>query len=227
MSERARYLPLAGYTSMPWRNGAGTTREIVREPAQAETFAWRLSLATVAVSGPFSSYRGYQRAVALIEGRGFRLDIKDAPAQVLATRGAHALFPGAAETGCALIDGACTDLSLMVREPGGINAVTRLQIGAQQTLPSACDTIQALFVLHGAIECRALVPSQPGCEAAAHAYKLNFNDTLVIHGGAGSWCLRQVSRDIAELLVIAFTPTVGKSNGSEISGAFAGAPANT
>jgi environmental stress-induced protein Ves len=206
MSEPARYLPRHGYTAMPWRNGAGTTREIAREPALAEIFAWRLSLATVAVSGPFSSYPGYQRVVALIGGRGFRLDIQEAPAQLLATRGEHAVFSGAAATRCELIDGPCTDLSLMVREPGGVRALTRLQIGAEQTLSSSAETIQALFVLHGAIECRALAPSQARCEPRAAAYALDFNDTLVIGGGTNSWSVRQASGDIAELLVIAFTP---------------------
>jgi len=31
MIERARYLPREAYTSMPWRNGTGVTREIVRD----------------------------------------------------------------------------------------------------------------------------------------------------------------------------------------------------
>jgi uncharacterized protein len=206
MIERARYLPRAGYTSMPWRNGTGVTREIVREPAQGETFAWRLSLATMGASGPFSSYPGYERAVALVDGRGFRLNVKDTRTQVLSARGEHALFPGGADTGCELLDGPCTDLSLMVRAPGRINAVARLRIGGERTVPATSGTLHALFVLHGAIECRALEPSLPGFAPAANPQTLDFNDTLLIQGRADFWSLRQASSDTAELLVIEFTP---------------------
>jgi uncharacterized protein len=227
MSERTRYLPRQGYTSMPWRNGAGTTREIAREPAQAETFIWRLSLATVAVSGPFSSYRGYERAVALVEGCGFRLDIEDARTRVLATRGEYALFPGAAQTRCELIDGPCTDLSLMVREPGSIGAVARMHIGADEILPASSGMMRALFVLHGAVACRALQPSLPRCEPDAPALQLGLHDTLIIDGGADSWFLRKLSSNIAELLVIAFSPFVEHRDLPDSSGARVGAPANT
>src|SRR5665213_802608 len=89
MVEQVWYLPRDGYISMPWRNGAGVTHEIMRVPAQGEPFSWRLSLATVASNGPFSAYPGYQRAVALVDGAGFRLDIKNARAQELRARGAN------------------------------------------------------------------------------------------------------------------------------------------
>jgi environmental stress-induced protein Ves len=220
MTEAVRHLPCESYTSMPWRNGAGTTREIVREPMHAEGFAWRLSLATVAASGPFSSYPGYQRAVALIEGRGFRLDIKDVGTQVLAARGEHVLFSGAAEARCELLGGACTDLSLMVREPGGISAVTRLHIGADQTLPTHAGALQVLFVLHGAIECRAPAAlPEPGL--ATRPYRLNTNDTLLIRGSAERWSLRQTSADSAELLAITFRPATPEMDKSEALGTHA------
>lgn len=227
MIERARYLPRDGYTSMPWRNGAGTTREIAREPTQGGIFAWRLSLASLEVSGPFSSYPGYQRAVALVAGHGFRLNIKDTRTQVLAAPGAHALFAGAAESACELLDGPCTDLSLMVREPGRIDAVTRLRIGAEQTVRAAARTIQALFVLQGKIECRAHEPSLPGCASALQPYTLDVNDTLVIHGRGDSWFLRQASSAGAELLVLAFAVPSDTTAVAVTSGARAGAPPNT
>jgi environmental stress-induced protein Ves len=229
MLESTVYLPRAGYTCMPWRNGAGVTHEIVREPAQADAFAWRLSLATIGTSGPFSSYPGYERAVALVEGRGFRLDIldvKDARAQVLAARGDHALFPGAAATGCELLDGPCTDLSLMVRKPGRINTVTPHRIGGELRVSPGCGTLQILFVLRGAIECRALEPSLPGSAPAAAAHTLNLNDTFLIHGHAHFWSLRQASSDTAELLLIDFAPEGGTPQRSGTSAARAGAAAN-
>jgi len=226
MLERARYFAHAGYTSMPWRNGAGTTQEIARAPAQAEPFVWRLSLASLRAGGAFSSYPGYQRAVVLVEGHGFRLDIKDARAQILCARGEHALFAGAAQTHCDLLDGPCTDLSLMVREPGAINAIARLSIDGTQALRISSGMLHALFVLRGAIECRALVPSMPECAPAAHQYALHSNDTLVIRGFGDSWSLRQASSEIAELMAIAFTPPGGTTDIAGVSCAPAGVAAN-
>lgn len=227
MIEQARYLPRAGYTLMPWRNGAGVTQEIAREPAHGEAFAWRLSLATIGASGPFSSYPGYERVVALVDGRGIRLIIKGAAAQVLAARGEHAVFDGGAATDCELLDGACTDLSLMVREPGRINAVTRYRIGGELAMPAAGDTLQALFVLHGAIECRLRGPAAPGGAPAAHPHTLSFNDTLLIHGRGDLWSLAQVSNDTAELLVIAFAVASAATIVAGPSAARAGAATNT
>src|ERR1700722_4668538 len=120
------HLPLERYRSMPWRNGMGVTREIARDPATGEDFRWRLSLATVASSGPFSSYAGYRRSVTLIEGKGFELRVGSQDPLVLDRVGATALFPGDAAARCTLINGPSTDMSLMVRLPGSILSVVRI-----------------------------------------------------------------------------------------------------
>jgi environmental stress-induced protein Ves len=203
MIEHARYFPCAGYTSMPWRNGAGMTREIVRAPAQGERFAWRLSLASLQVSGPFSSYAGYQRCVALVDGRGFVLHVAGTGAKKLSARGEHALFAGAAEARCELLEGACTDLSLMVHDPGTIDSVTRLDIHAEQSVAIHEGKLQALFALHGAIQCRPLGPPIPAT-SHGHPFKLNVHDTLLIHGRGYPWSISLTTGAIAELLLISF-----------------------
>jgi hypothetical protein len=188
---------------MPWRNGAGITHEIAREPAHGESFAWRLSLASLQTSGPFSVYTGYERCVALVDGRGFRLHVAGAGTKILAARGEHALFAGAADARCELLDGPCTDLSLMVHEPGMIDGVTRLLISAEQSVDVPAGKQQALFVLHGAITCRPLGPGVPDA-ANGDAFKLNVNDTLLMHGSAHSWSIDRMTNDAPEVLVIAF-----------------------
>jgi len=75
------------------RNGGGVTLEIAREPATGSEFLWRLSLATVAASGPFSMYAGYQRSVTLIGGAGFRLAVDTRDPVVLDSIGAACCFP--------------------------------------------------------------------------------------------------------------------------------------
>ena len=203
MLEHAWYFPRERYTLMPWRNGAGTTREIVREPAHTEPFDWRLSLATIEASGAFSSYPGYLRVVALVDGHGFRLDIKDARSHLLRKRGEHVLFAGAAQAACELLDGPCTELSLMVREPGAIEEVAYLQVDAEQRLHIACGMLQVLFVTHGAISCLA-APSTTGCERGS--YPLHLNDTLVVRGDDSGWSLRRTASEPAQLMAITFSP---------------------
>ena len=43
----------SNYVTVPWKNGGGLTREILKVPADADAFDWRLSLATIAAPGPF------------------------------------------------------------------------------------------------------------------------------------------------------------------------------
>lgn len=198
---------------MPWRNGAGVTREIVRVPAQGESFDWRLSLATLQASGPFSAYSGYHRAVALVDGRGFRLSVAGAAARELTERGDHALFPGAAQTCCETLDGPCTDLSLMVREPGKIHTVTRVGITAEHRMSVSDGRIQVIFVLAGAIECRATESLVDAAKLHGRPYTLNVNDTLLIHGRGNAWSMRPAAGDAAEALLITFTaPDLKKRN---------------
>jgi len=206
MVEQVWYLPRDGYISMPWRNGAGVTHEIMRVPAQGEPFSWRLSLATVASNGPFSAYPGYQRAVALVDGAGFRLDIKNARAQELRARGANGLFAGAAETDCALVNGPCRDLSLMVREPGEIAAVTHLHIRDDVTVTAPPGMLQMLFVLNGQVVCRKLQTSSARTQAPSAAYTLNLHDTLIIQGAQISWSVSEPVRAASEILAMSFAP---------------------
>src|SRR5512137_1377259 len=63
---------------MPWKSGGGVTTEMAIAPegaTLAETFAWRLSSASVETSGPFSRFPGYLRDLALLDGAGFTLSI--------------------------------------------------------------------------------------------------------------------------------------------------------
>lgn len=58
-----------------WKNGGGVTVELARWPAHAslDEFDWRVSIAKVASSGPFSVFPGVDRIITLLEGEGFAL----------------------------------------------------------------------------------------------------------------------------------------------------------
>ena len=104
----------------PWKNGGGTTQEVVCFPPGAglDDFDWRVSIATIAMGGPFSVFRGVDRTIMLLEGDGVRLQSADfdhaldVPHQPFA-------FDGDAAVACSLLGGLSTDFNLMVRRARG------------------------------------------------------------------------------------------------------------
>jgi environmental stress-induced protein Ves len=56
---------------MPWRNGGGTTTELVVD--SPDRFCFRASIADVKTSGPFSRFEGYDRHIMIVEGEGMTL----------------------------------------------------------------------------------------------------------------------------------------------------------
>jgi uncharacterized protein len=97
----------------PWRNGGGVTRELVVWPHGAD-WTWRMSVAEVGQSGPFSSFQGVDRWFAVLAGSGVQLMVDKQPHH-LTTADAPFFFDGAASTHCQLTDGATLDFNLMVQ----------------------------------------------------------------------------------------------------------------
>jgi environmental stress-induced protein Ves len=60
--------PLA-YRVKPWKNGGGTTTEIAVHPEGAgwDDFHWRVGIAEIRQSGPFSSFPGIDRSIMLFD----------------------------------------------------------------------------------------------------------------------------------------------------------------
>ncbi len=73
MSAPIKHLKPADYRVMPWKNGSGSTTEIAVEPASGDAFVWRVSMADLKQSGPFSLFPGIDRVITPIEGPAFRL----------------------------------------------------------------------------------------------------------------------------------------------------------
>jgi environmental stress-induced protein Ves len=142
----------ASLLAVPWKNGGGLTREILREPITGR-FRWRLSMAEVASSGPFSDFSGYRRVMTLLEGHGVRLRI-DGEARALRAVGEIIEFSGAARTDCELIDGPCVDLNLMVDESLPAPAIQMMgsaALSAGFTLRAPPAGGRLLVVLEGGI----------------------------------------------------------------------------
>lgn len=101
-----------------WKNGGGSTREIACWPPGAGLgdFEWRLSIATIAASGPFSVFPGIERTIMLLAGDGVRLHSADGTLDHrLATLHRPFAFSGDVALACTLLGGASSDFNVMAR----------------------------------------------------------------------------------------------------------------
>ena len=64
---------------VPWKNGGGTTTELAQGPVKAsgQDWSWRISIANVEQSGPFSIFAGIDRISCVVDGDGMDLSYED------------------------------------------------------------------------------------------------------------------------------------------------------
>jgi uncharacterized protein len=141
-----RILRKSSFTPKPWKNGGGVTHEALRVPAQGESFAWRVSVAQIETSGPFSDFAGYHRHMVLLKGAGLELKFADGGTQELKRSGDLAQFDGAPAPQCRLFGGACVDLNLMVAKAQRAAAGVEWLAGGRGTKASATPVESTLIV---------------------------------------------------------------------------------
>lgn len=102
--------------AVAWKNGGGTTREVMVFPQDAtmETFVWRISMADVTQPGPFSSFPGITRTLAVVSGC-LELDFQGGATHRLGPSDPVIVFPGDAKVSGAPIGGPVLDLNVMAR----------------------------------------------------------------------------------------------------------------
>lgn len=102
----------------PWRNGGGSTRELLAWPAAAPHWRLRVSVAEIDRDGPFSPFPGVERRFAVLRGEGVRLDLPGGWVTVTPADDAVA-FDGEDAPACELLEGPTLDLNLMVQRGAG------------------------------------------------------------------------------------------------------------
>lgn len=125
--ETLQTVRLADVPPEPWRNGGGTTQELLAWP---DRHAWRLrlSVARIERGGPFSAYPGVSRDFAVLAGAGVRLGWGDR-ATVLTAASEVFSFDGGEPPQCELLDGATVDLNLMTQQGAGTGGLRRAVAG--------------------------------------------------------------------------------------------------
>ncbi len=128
-----RILSPAEYRVMPWRNGAGTTTEVAVEPPGARmanaAFHWRLSIADVTASGPFSLFPGYERTILLLEGQGMTL-LRPEGGDDLTRPLQPKTFPGEWQVTGTLLSGPVRDLNFIAARRRITSRVEVIEINA-------------------------------------------------------------------------------------------------
>lgn len=98
-----------------WKNDGGWTTELARDPAGADDFRWRASIAEIESDGPFSVFPGVERDLILLDGEGIELDVDGAAPKRLTQRFERVRFAGEARVDCRLIAGPTRDFNVMAR----------------------------------------------------------------------------------------------------------------
>jgi uncharacterized protein len=153
------------YTTVPWKNGGGLTREILKAPLDAPSFDWRLSLATIESPGPFSAFEGCDRTLVLVRGAGVELDFGSHGRATLRAPGQLVAFDGAWETSCTLIDGPSSDLNLIVARARAQAQAHMLRVTTPELIHTAAWEETLVCCISGS----AQIENAPGIVAALSA----------------------------------------------------------
>jgi hypothetical protein len=137
----------------PWRNGGGTTRELLAWPHK-DDWRVRVSVAEIAKSGPFSAYAGVTRWFAVLAGDGVRLN-----GQRVDTASPPLRFDGADAMDCELLQGPTDDFNLMLR--GGKGSLRR--VTGRNEIACAKGSLVGIYsheheVVFMAVEVRITIP---------------------------------------------------------------------
>ena len=143
-------IPFAGLSALPWKNGGGSTTTIAVGPPEAnlENFEWRVSLATIAEDGPFSSFPGVDRTLALVDGHGMTLDIDGSERVILCESGPVLAFDGESQVVAKLNRGPTTDFNVMTRSDCCYHQFGRRRLSGKSTFVARAD-LTVLFLAEG------------------------------------------------------------------------------
>jgi environmental stress-induced protein Ves len=174
---RIKIVRRASFTATPWKNGGGITHEAIRVPPTGDVFLWRVSVAQIDSSGPFSDFSGYDRKMVLLQGRGIALEFGSGDKCALRNMGDWVEFDGAMSTRCELLDGPCVARIERLSEATRVAAIhgeTTLIFGILDSLSldSSAGESARLEPWDLAIltDCSALLSRlAPGVESAASA----------------------------------------------------------
>ena len=148
-----RVLRASGHKRMPWKNGGGETTEIAVFPEGTglDDFDWRVSMARVEGSGPFSNFPGIDRTLSILEGSGIVLEVEGQARKQLLIGSAPYSFPADIATSAALVGGTVVDFNVMSRRGKVEHTVERMRAGYS----SPAGTVRLVLCSSGSVAIRS------------------------------------------------------------------------
>ena len=185
-----RILRSADYPTRPWKNGGGTTHDIVVSPpgASLDDFDFRLSLAHVERDGPFSRFDGVDRTLVLLSGA---MTLHEQDRRIDLVRGEPVAFEGERAIEATLAGGPTLDFNVMTRRARAQHTVRREIFDARTNIASPQGGTIILFALDSGL-------SVDGELLAVH-------DTAVISAQSAAIV---ASAETASALVVEIRPNV-------------------
>lgn len=140
---------------MRWKNGLGSTTEIARWPGDdGPDFTWRVSVASVDCSGPFSLFPGYDRILIPLDG-GMTLDTEGVRTSIRPLS-PHA-FPGDVLTfGSPEAGLPVRDLNIMTARGRARATVEILSPGGMQEIHVRRGEVAVFYVAKGSVSAAGL-----------------------------------------------------------------------
>jgi uncharacterized protein len=149
-----RIVRKSAFKAVPWKNGGGVTHEVLRVPESGERFDYRVSVARIDASGPFSDFTGYRRTMVLLRGAGLVLRFAGGESRELESVGDIARFDGATPVDCELSGGPCTDFNLMVSSTLGAEEAQVRPVDGPTTVTLSADETMLIFPIDAPLEVR-------------------------------------------------------------------------
>ena len=160
------------FRAMPWKNGGGTTYEIIVEPegAALDAFDWRISIARIESPGPFSRFPGIDRSIALLTGHGMTLLSPVGAPVSLDADSPPWTFPGEAPIDCQLSGGVTQDFNVMSRRDRTRHNLARLRIASPTQLARSAPVTGICLASGSGLEVKTAAGSR--AELGLHDFAL-------------------------------------------------------
>ncbi|HXH30858.1 MAG TPA: HutD family protein [Bacteriovoracaceae bacterium] len=135
------------FTVMPWKNGGGSTVELLRLPATAADYDLRLSVAAIKKNGPFSEFPFMDRTLLILEGNGVELSFDDR-LEFLGTASAPFDFGGEERIHCDLVSGEVQDFNVMIKRSWGVARTSVRDLKLNEDFLVTCDADHSFAYVH-------------------------------------------------------------------------------
>lgn len=134
----------------PWKNGGGSTTDIVIEPegSTISGFDWRVSIATIDADSEFSRYPGVFRALVPLTDRG--LTLRTSTGEHHVNQFEIITFAGEDPVETVGVTTRSRDLNLMVRRDAGVGTIIVQRLVGRGSY-SADDGVLLIVALEGTV----------------------------------------------------------------------------